>query len=36
MKISVSRIDKAFALHRLDILIENDDIINDLYVLLEE
>ena len=36
MKTSVSRIVKAFALHRLDMLIEIDDIINDLNILLEE
>jgi len=35
MKTSVSRIVKAFALYRLDMLIKIDDIINDLNVILE-
>ena len=36
MKTPVSRIVKAFTLHRLDMLIEIDEINNDLNVLLEE
>ena len=36
MKTSVSRIVKAFALYRLDMLIKIDDIINDLNVILQQ